>query len=667
MTIADQVLSALDGYGLKKEGTDQWRCNNPFRPGADGHSFTLKLEGDDKGAWYDHRDNEGGSLFDLAKRLGIEVESGKPVPTTKREYRGLKDYAHAHGVPPEVLLNAGWREDKYKGRPALKFPTRSGDRWRFLDGQQPNYISTIGYKKCWYGFNEPLGGMLGLGADLVICNGEISTVVAQSYGLAAVAVTSGEGAIPTDLIGELQRLMQPYATARIIIALDCDAKGRAAADAMHKQLITAGFGSTQIVDLGLSKGGDLADWLTLYGWESQGQAVVDFGELKRLTPYVHTPRKRFTIMHASELGNLPQTAWLIKGMIPDNGITIIYGASGVGKSFVSLDYALRIAQQQPVVYVAGEGESGYWGRINAWTNHYMRPMGQLWMCLGSVSLLDEGDVEGFAREVSDKVKHPRLIIIDTLARAMLGGDENSSRDMGQFIDKCDMLRQRFGCAVVIVHHTNKTGIYERGSNALRGAADSMIRISDDDDIIVIESAKSKDSAPFETIYKKLRPIDVGQRDEHGDPVMAMVIVDADPDLQTDVDGLTRNQRKVLIAAGNISEFGFSIIELSEALPEIGRKSLYNITSRLRKMGYLKQEAKREPFVLTDKGQKLLDVTDVSNVSNVSVVSANSGYTNSPQKVETQPTQPTHSTQTTQDGWMHGVQGRKEKSYHGEGM
>src|SRR5690606_35871036 len=60
--------------------------------------------------------------------------------------------------------------------------------------------------------------------------------------------------------------------------------------------------------------------------------------------------------------------------------------------------------------------------------------------------------------------------------AISGADENSSQDMGLVLQACRMATQQLGCTVLLVHHTNKDGITERGSSSLRGAMDFMIRI-----------------------------------------------------------------------------------------------------------------------------------------------------------------------------------------------
>jgi DNA-binding PadR family transcriptional regulator len=201
---------------------------------------------------------------------------------------------------------------------------------------------------------------------------------------------------------------------------------------------------------------------------------------------------------------------------------------------------------------------------------------------------------------------------------MLGGDENSSRDMAQFVDRCDMLRQRFQCAVIVVHHTNKTGIWERGSNALRGAVEMMLRITDEDELIVIECSKSKNDRGFEPIYRRLTPVDVGLVDEDGNAVMPAVAVLTERMATEDLSGLTRNQRLVLETVCEVFEGGFTIIELNDTLNHIDRGTLYRVVSKLRKLGYIDQPAKRDPYEITPAGFAAVGA-NVANVANVAVV------------------------------------------------
>src|SRR5690349_12821833 len=101
MTTGDQVLAYLQAYNLKPDGgAGKWRCNSPLRPGANSHSFTLKIEPDgERGVYNDHVGGEGGTLYTLAKQLGIAVPERKriAVENSKRAYKTLADYAALKG------------------------------------------------------------------------------------------------------------------------------------------------------------------------------------------------------------------------------------------------------------------------------------------------------------------------------------------------------------------------------------------------------------------------------------------------------------------------------------------------------------------------------------------------------------------------------------------
>ncbi len=70
-------------------------------------------------------------------------------------------------------------------------------------------------------------------------------------------------------------------------------------------------------------------------------------------------------------------------------------------------------------------------------------------------------------------------MLDTLARNFFG-DENSAKEMGQFIEGVEETRRDCGCAVWIIHHANvsQENRRERGSAALRAAMFAMFHISD---------------------------------------------------------------------------------------------------------------------------------------------------------------------------------------------
>jgi hypothetical protein len=604
MSTADKVLQALRAYDLKQESKNKYRSNSPLRPDSNSHAFTLTINDDEHGAYHDFVSGESGSLYDLAKHLNIDLpqkDDKAPIVTTKRAYTGIADYAAAHGLTADDLARWRWREVLKQNRLALEFETRTGKRWRYLDGKKPYYTSEPGYERCWYGLNQDVMKRLNAGHPLVICNGEISTIAGQKAGLAAICVTGGENAIPPELIADMWAIDKTRN--EILVALDCDRKGIAAAHQIVNQFKSHGY-KVRAVDLGLGHGGDLADFCMLNA-EIALPALLLRPTL--VTEDAETIQNRtWTIIHASELKNLPTVSWLVRGEIPEKGLTVIYGPSGVGKSFLSLDYALTVAQSRTVVYVAAEGESGYSIRVSAWCQHNDKREGKLYLCLGSPNMMDDADLESFIAVIASM--SPAMVIVDTLAMAMIGGDENSARDMGKVILASRVIQREADCAVVLVHHTNKGGTVERGSGALRGAADSMIRVTGDDDIILVESTKSKDSAPFDTRYMKLLPVKLADGNE------SRVLVHAAKVLQQITDPLTRNQRRILELL-NLPVFKTDGASLSELMDEstesnLSRGSVLRIISRLMELGFVRQEAKRAPYFITEAGTiKLKDSED----------------------------------------------------------
>jgi hypothetical protein len=71
---------------------------------------------------------------------------------------------------------------------------------------------------------------------------------------------------------------------------------------------------------------------------------------------------------------------------------------------------------------------------------------------------------------------PVLIVVDTLARAAPGQDENSAKDMGRVVASCDGFRKLYGCCVLLVHHTPKGGHDWRGSTAVWNALDTGLAV-----------------------------------------------------------------------------------------------------------------------------------------------------------------------------------------------
>jgi len=247
----------------------------------------------------------------------------------------------------------------------------------------------------------------------------------------------------------------------------------------------------------------------------------------------------FNMLRIEQLMKLPPPAWLIEGLIEESVFGVLYGPSGEGKSFVALDWALSVASSEKwqercvvggaVVYVVAEGGRNIWKRIKAWMDeHSVKDVPGLFIILDSVQFTNDSHVRGLLLQIQKAGINPRLIIIDTLARCF-DGDENSSQDMGRFVKACATVQRSLTATVLAVHHTGKKANSksgERGSSALRGAADVMISVSKRGDIVQINVDKQKDDEPITGIRLRLLQVVVGVDEITGKNVTSCVLATA---------------------------------------------------------------------------------------------------------------------------------------------
>ncbi len=198
---------------------------------------------------------------------------------------------------------------------------------------------------------------------------------------------------------------------------------------------------------------------------------------------------RFSLMTGEEMMAQPPSRWMVQGILPERGLGAIYGPPSCGKSFLVLDLALAVARgadwfgkhttATPVVYFPLEGNVGE--RLKAWkigAGQDATPKNFKVVPEGAYDFNNAEDVEGLAETLKDFAPTGALIIIDTLARATPGTDENSSRDMGLVIQAADRLARTTKGFVLLVHHSGKDDSKGmRGSSAILGAVDTLYKVT----------------------------------------------------------------------------------------------------------------------------------------------------------------------------------------------
>lgn len=210
-----------------------------------------------------------------------------------------------------------------------------------------------------------------------------------------------------------------------------------------------------------------------------------------------------------EAENAPPVGWLVSGMIPAEGLTAIYGPPKRGKTFGALDLALAMAtgkpwlgcipldRHGPVVYLALEGRTALLERTRAWQRHYGAvPPGRFTLASGFFQGGDETVVATLAEAVEGLPERPAALFVDTAARASVGLDENSAKDMGLLTANLEALGQRLGCPVVFIHHSSKGEVATlRGSGALLAAVEAAIEADMNKGVLTLEVKELRRGEP----------------------------------------------------------------------------------------------------------------------------------------------------------------------------
>ncbi|RFU23030.1 AAA family ATPase [Geodermatophilus marinus] len=224
---------------------------------------------------------------------------------------------------------------------------------------------------------------------------------------------------------------------------------------------------------------------------------------------------RDRLLTRSSLAELPEPEPLIADTIDRRTVALVAGHFGSLKSFVAQDWAACVAtgrpwmgrpvQQGSALYVAAEGAHGLHPRFTAWEHGWQRriPDDALTVLPEPVNLSDSAAVA----ELCELVAGRALVVVDTLARCLVGADENSAKDMGIAVDALYRLRDATGDGtVVVLHHTGKDRATVRGSSALEAGVDTVYQTEGDARCMRLSRTKRKDGPREDQLQVRLNPV-----------------------------------------------------------------------------------------------------------------------------------------------------------------
>jgi hypothetical protein len=195
--------------------------------------------------------------------------------------------------------------------------------------------------------------------------------------------------------------------------------------------------------------------------------------------------------------------WVIEQLISAGSVSLFYGEPGSKKTYALLSLAVCVAlgkpwlgftiQPQKVLIIDEEsGERRLTLRIGA---ALRGEIGDEDTPLEFVSLagfmLDKKEDAEDLQALIEK-RGAGLVIIDALADVMTG-DENSKQDTQPVFTTLRRIAEKTNAAIIVIHHSNRKGGY-RGSSAIKGALDLMVKIISDEGShwIQFKSEKSRD-------------------------------------------------------------------------------------------------------------------------------------------------------------------------------
>jgi hypothetical protein len=253
------------------------------------------------------------------------------------------------------------------------------------------------------------------------------------------------------------------------------------------------------------------------------------------------PPPRIKLTRADQIEVRPPQ-WLLRGMIERDSFALIFGDPGCGKSFLAIDWACRIAtgtpwhghavKRGPVVYVAGEGQQGFGRRIQAWSEHHGVSLENMPLYSApAVAIPDPSDVAALIETIdfhvavgAAAVGNPSLVVIDTLARCFGGDDESATQDMNKFVAACDVIRRRYGCTILVVHHAGHGDKSRaRGAIALKAALDTEYRLENDNGLLLTATKMKEAEMPPPLAMKLVSVTLPDMLDDDGNPVTSAAI------------------------------------------------------------------------------------------------------------------------------------------------
>lgn len=527
-----------------------------------GTSGSLAIDVD-AGTWFDHEAKAGGGTLDLIARetgrkngeavdwlrdAGFDVgddqqsvrkansrsgELASSAPPAKAKIVATYDYVDESGelLFQVVRLEPKTFRQRRKATPADD-PKKVKDGWiwsvkgaRLVPYRLPDLMEAVALEK-----------------PVFIVEGEKDVDNLARLGITATCNAMGAGKWPDGLSDH-------FRGADVIHISDNDDAGRE-----HTGLVAAALKDVaarqRVLALpGLPAKGDVSDWIDAGGTADQLWGLIESAMCRPWTG--ERARLNFGAIWFGDAEHaMEEPEWLVDDVLTRGDLSLVYGASGSGKSFWATHLAMAVARggdffdhrvMRPggVVYIAAEGRKGYKKRLRAYRKHFGiadgTPLPFVFLPV-AIDLFANGegsdgdkllaDLQVLAGEMRAMSTRLELVVVDTHAAVSPGANENASEDGSRMLRRYQRIQETTGAHVMVVHHKNASGEKPRGWTGIYANVDNAVEVDcDEAKNRTAKIVKMKDGEDGLKLGFRLQPVDIGARDD-GKAITSCVVVPA---------------------------------------------------------------------------------------------------------------------------------------------
>lgn len=263
---------------------------------------------------------------------------------------------------------------------------------------------------------------------------------------------------------------------------------------------------------------------------------------------------------ASEERDVQTQNFALYPIYAENESVVLFAEPKTGKTAIALTTALciacgfdlgslKVAAPGPCLYYALEGSRAIELRVQAWKKEQRKAGTKLperiplWVQEGHANFLKPEARKDEANKIiaanNYAIKHGvgplKVIFLDTLTKAMPGGDQNSVEDTSHLFELIGLLRSGGVTAtVVFVHHKARSGNM-RGSTNIEAEPDVLLDVSKDGEVVTLRIARARSIEDGARFQFALVGVDLGKTtqgfDLHGVYAKPIEAVEAEDELK----------------------------------------------------------------------------------------------------------------------------------------